>query len=320
MGCLIRLALQTQSPIDFRRILEAKRVNSENSKRSDLGRPFRLTPASYSPRGLLVRQLRHCALPTCAYPGKTVSERKSSALRRRPLVSSLRADSLKSGSYRRLCSVRRRPEFSRVLGVWRAVQHDGRSPSLGGIGVRILALKAIARVSLDRPYFELELHSSKTTLGLIEVIATAKAQRWDPAEVMRVLLEEEVKGRDDATRRRRRRPAFPPARPSSPGSASLIDSASNPERVEDPWSGSTAGSVCRSPARPARARAISSRRSGTAIDQGMRVSVLLAGAAGRHRRPAPRSTLHQRGDQADLPGGYDRGRRCRHASCRPGGG
>jgi len=43
-----------------------------------------------------------------------------------------------------------------------------------------------------------------------DVLATARAQRWDPAEVLRVLLEEEVKGRDSATRRMRRRAAgFP---------------------------------------------------------------------------------------------------------------
>jgi DNA replication protein DnaC len=39
-----------------------------------------------------------------------------------------------------------------------------------------------------------------------EVLATAKAQRWDPAEVLRVLLAEEVAGRDRsplATRRAR---------------------------------------------------------------------------------------------------------------------
>jgi DNA replication protein DnaC len=43
-----------------------------------------------------------------------------------------------------------------------------------------------------------------------EVIATAKAQRWDPAEVLRVLLAEEAKGRDAATREMRRRQAtFP---------------------------------------------------------------------------------------------------------------
>ncbi len=43
-----------------------------------------------------------------------------------------------------------------------------------------------------------------------EVCATARAQRWDPAEVMRVLLAEEVKGRDAATQGMRRRAAgFP---------------------------------------------------------------------------------------------------------------
>ena len=43
-----------------------------------------------------------------------------------------------------------------------------------------------------------------------DVIATAKAQRWDPAEVLRVLMAEEVMGRDAATRRMRRKAAsFP---------------------------------------------------------------------------------------------------------------
>ena len=43
-----------------------------------------------------------------------------------------------------------------------------------------------------------------------DVIATAKAQRWDPAEVLRILMAEEVMGRDNATRRMRRKAAaFP---------------------------------------------------------------------------------------------------------------
>ena len=43
-----------------------------------------------------------------------------------------------------------------------------------------------------------------------DVLATARAQRWDPAEVLRVLLGEEVIGRDAATRRMRRKQAgFP---------------------------------------------------------------------------------------------------------------
>jgi DNA replication protein DnaC len=43
-----------------------------------------------------------------------------------------------------------------------------------------------------------------------DVIPTARAQRWDPAEVLRVLLAEEIAGRDEATvRLRRRRAGFP---------------------------------------------------------------------------------------------------------------
>jgi DNA replication protein DnaC len=44
-----------------------------------------------------------------------------------------------------------------------------------------------------------------------DVLATARAQRWDPAEVLRILLAEEVTGRDAATRRMRRKMAGFPA-------------------------------------------------------------------------------------------------------------
>jgi len=44
-----------------------------------------------------------------------------------------------------------------------------------------------------------------------EICAVARAQRWEPAEVLRVLLTEEVAGRDRATRQARRRAAGLPA-------------------------------------------------------------------------------------------------------------
>src|SRR4051812_40925399 len=44
-----------------------------------------------------------------------------------------------------------------------------------------------------------------------EVIATATSQRWEPAEVLRVLLAEEAAGRDQATIRMRRRQSGLPA-------------------------------------------------------------------------------------------------------------
>lgn len=50
-----------------------------------------------------------------------------------------------------------------------------------------------------------------------DVLAT-RSQRWDPAEVVRILLEAEIKGRDEATRRNHRRwPSCRPGRPSSRG-------------------------------------------------------------------------------------------------------
>jgi DNA replication protein DnaC len=54
----------------------------------------------------------------------------------------------------------------------------------------------------------LKLPHIRRTLG--DLIPTAKAQRWDPAEVVRVLLAEEAAGRDAANlRTRRKRAAFP---------------------------------------------------------------------------------------------------------------
>ena len=51
-----------------------------------------------------------------------------------------------------------------------------------------------------------------------EVIATATSQRWEHAEVLRVLLAEEAAGRDQATIRTRRRASGSlPARRSTPG-------------------------------------------------------------------------------------------------------
>jgi len=44
-----------------------------------------------------------------------------------------------------------------------------------------------------------------------DVLATAKAQRWDPTEVLRVLLTEEARGRDQATKAARRKAAGLPA-------------------------------------------------------------------------------------------------------------
>jgi DNA replication protein DnaC len=45
----------------------------------------------------------------------------------------------------------------------------------------------------------------------LDVVPTARAQRWDPAELLRILLNEEITGRDQATLRARRKAAGFPA-------------------------------------------------------------------------------------------------------------
>ena len=62
---------------------------------------------------------------------------------------------------------------------------------------------------LDRPLRRLRMPYVRR--AALEVIATAAAQRWQPAEVLRILLAEEAAGRDQATIRMRRQASGLPA-------------------------------------------------------------------------------------------------------------
>jgi hypothetical protein len=70
-----------------------------------------------------------------------------------------------------------------------------------------------------------------------DVLATARAQRWEPAEVLRVLLAEEVTGRDAATRRMRRKPA---GKTFSSWRTEESSIPSPPRTRWPPWNGSAA--------------------------------------------------------------------------------
>ena len=74
-------------------------------------------------------------------------------------------------------------------------------------------------------------------------VPTAKAQRWDPAEVVRVLLAEEAAGRDQANLRTRRKRAAFPVRQNLRrlGRASLLDPAADPGRAAQPGMGAPQG-------------------------------------------------------------------------------
>jgi DNA replication protein DnaC len=71
-----------------------------------------------------------------------------------------------------------------------------------------------------------------------DVIANATAQRWEHAEVLRVLLAEEAAGRDRATTRTRRRSSgLPAGKNSTPGSRSSQRSRPRPSKRYGPWNG-----------------------------------------------------------------------------------
>ena len=95
-----------------------------------------------------------------------------------------------------------------------------------------------------------------------EVLATAKAQRWDPAEVLKALLTEEVAGRT-APRwpHGGPPPRSPPGRPSTPGTRPCPRSRPRPRRRCARWNGSAAGRTWWSAGRPALARPSSSKPS-----------------------------------------------------------
>ena len=98
-----------------------------------------------------------------------------------------------------------------------------------------------------------------------DVLATARAQRWDPAEALRVLLDEEVIGRDAATRRQRRRAAGLPRRQDLRvlAGARQLHPDPDPARPGHPGMDRPARRTSPSPARPAPARPTSSRPSRT---------------------------------------------------------
>lgn len=67
---------------------------------------------------------------------------------------------------------------------------------------------------------------------LPEVLLTAEAQRWDPAELLRVPLQAKAEGRDRSTTENRRKAAqFPAGKTSSPGTGPARRSPPPPQQA-----------------------------------------------------------------------------------------
>ena len=123
-----------------------------------------------------------------------------------------------------------------------------------------------------------------------EVLATARAQRWDPAEVVRVLLVEEAAGRDKATIRMRRRASGLPAGKTFDvwDQARLRRSRPPPSTRSGRWNGSAGPrtSASADPAAPARSHLVEALGH-LAIDHGKTVAWHTLESLDRARSPPP---------------------------------
>ena len=155
-----------------------------------------------------------------------------------------------------------------------------------------------------------------------EVLATARAQRWDPAEVLRVLLVEEVKGRDEATRRQRRKAAGFPAGKTFESwreeESSILVATQAAQRTLE-WVGRAENLAVAGPSGTGKTHFVEALAHGV-IDAGMRVSWFtletLTATVGRGQG----RRQHCQGRGPYLPGRAHRHRRHRHAARRPGRG
>ena len=122
-----------------------------------------------------------------------------------------------------------------------------------------------------------------------EVLATAASQRWEPSEVLRVLLAEEERAARRGGDRHPPAPLGPARRQDLRGLGGGVRPRSppRPSRRCAPWSGSSAARTSASAGRAAPARATSPRRSGTWRSTGARPS---PGTPWRASRPCCAAT------------------------------
>jgi len=107
-----------------------------------------------------------------------------------------------------------------------------------------------------------------------EVIATAKAQRWEPAEVLRALFGEEAAGRERSALATRRAPAaFPTGKTFQAWKPDASSIPARPSRRYAPWNGCTGGRTSSCAAGPGRARRSCSKHwASTRIEAGLKVA------------------------------------------------
>src|SRR3954447_18135434 len=128
-----------------------------------------------------------------------------------------------------------------------------------------------------------------------DVLATARSQRWDPAEVLRVLIAEEVIGRDAATRRMRRKTAnFPSGktfatwRPAD----STVPAPTQQALSTSEWVGRAENLAVAGPSGTGKSHFVEALAH-TAIEADLRVAWFTLETPRRHHRPGQGRRLHR---------------------------
>ena len=154
-----------------------------------------------------------------------------------------------------------------------------------------------------------------------EVLATARAQRWDPAEVVRVLLIEEAAGRDKATIRMRRRASGLPAGKTFDvwdQAASAVPAATQHSLRTLEWLGRAENLCLCGPSGAGKSHLVEALGH-LAIDQGKTVAWHTLESLDRARSPPPPRRHRLQSHRPTDPRRSDRDRRRRHAPGFPRG-
>ena len=134
-----------------------------------------------------------------------------------------------------------------------------------------------------------------------EVLATARAQRWDPAEVLRVLVTEEIAGRDrSSTNTRRAAAGFPSGKTFDvwdPTLSSIPPPTQQALRTLE-WISRRENLVICGPSGTGKTMFLEALGQ-TAVDNGRRVGLVHPRTARRPRPPSPRRRHGHQSHQPD---------------------
>ena len=153
-----------------------------------------------------------------------------------------------------------------------------------------------------------------------DLLATAKSQRWDPAEAVKALLEEEISGREASSVQARRKAAgFPTGKTFEAWEEGLSSIPAPTQRALRTleWLERRENLVVCGPSGTGKTHFLEALGQ-LAVEDGRKVSWFSLRAAGVFGAAPRCRRLHRKGDRQDPPGRPDRHRRHRFIAGGPG--